>query len=64
MYYDGPKTIETHDSKGGRSPMTRRMYMEAKEMHHDKTTQVQNLEQYMKELSTDIVEMIQGSSPE
>ena len=52
------------DEKTGRSHMTRRMYMEAKELHHDKTSQIQNLEQYMKELSMDVVEMIQGSSPE
>ena len=52
------------DEKAGRSHMTRRMYMEAKELHHDKTSQIQNLEQYMKELSMDVVEMIQGSSPE
>lgn len=77
MYYDGPKDngakpwhagreypMEMHDGKEGRSPQTRRMYMDSKEMHHDKTTQIQNLEQYMKELSTDVVEMIQGSSPE
>ena len=52
------------DEKEGRSPHKRRMYMESKENHHDKTSQIQNLEQYMKELSSDVVEMIQGSSPE
>lgn len=50
--------------KEGKSPKTRRMYMESKETHNDKTVQIQNLEQYMKELSSDIVEMIQGASPE
>ena len=77
MYYGGPKEdnekpwhasreypMEMRDGKEGRSPQTRRMYMDSKEMHHDKTTQIQNLEQYMKELSSDVVEMIQGSSPE
>lgn len=56
--------IELRDAREGKSPKTRRMYMESKEMHHDKTVQMQELEQYMKELTTDVVEMIQGSSPE
>lgn len=56
--------VELRDAKEGRSPKTRKMYMESKEMHKDKTTQMQELEQYMKELSSDIVEMIQGATPE
>lgn len=52
------------DSREGRSPMSRRMYMEAKEMHHDKATQLRELEKYMQELTSDMVEMIQDSSPE
>ena len=56
--------IELRDSKEGRSPKTRKMYMESKDMHHDKAVQMQELEQYMKELSKDIVEMIEGASPE
>lgn len=56
--------VELRDFREGRSPKTRRMYMESKEKHHDKTVQMQELEKYMKELSTDVVEMIEGSSPE
>ena len=56
--------VELRDFREGRSPKTRRMYMESKEMRHDKSVQIQELEQYMKELSSDIVEMIQGASPE
>lgn len=48
----------------GRSPQSRRMYMEAKEYKHDKTAQLRELEKYMQELSTDVVEMIQDASPE
>ena len=55
---------EAKEMRMGKSPSSRCAYMESKEMHHDKTTQIQNLEQYMKELSMDVVEMIQGSSPE
>ena len=65
-YFDGgyEYPVELRDRREGQSPKTRRMYMESKEMRHDKTVQIQELEQYMKELSSDIVEMIQGSSPE
>ena len=53
-----------HDHKEGRSHKMRKSYLEAKEMHHDKSVQMQELEQYMKELSQDVVEMIAGASPE
>ena len=53
------------DSMAGRSPSSRKMYMEAKTMHSsDKAMQLRELEKYMQELTTDIVEMIQDSSPE
>lgn len=56
--------FEMRDSREGRSPMSRRSYMESKEMHHDKTKKIQELEKYMQELSTDVVEMIEDASPE
>ena len=49
--------IEMRDYREGRSPMTRRSYMESKEMHKD--TRVK-----MQELSHDVVEMIEGATPE
>ena len=52
------------DKREGRSPMSRRTYMESKEMHQPKTTQMKELEKYLQELSTDITEMIQDASPE
>lgn len=52
------------DEYEGHSHKNRRMYMEAKEMHKDKATQLKELERYMQELTTDIVDMIQDSSPE
>lgn len=48
----------------GRSGMSRRTYMESKEMHKDKGEKMKNLEEYMKELSTDVTEMIHDASPE
>lgn len=66
-YYDGeyyPYPTEIRDYREGRSPVTRRNYMESKELHHDKTKQMQELEKYMKELTDDVLEMINGASPE
>ena len=56
--------MELRDSREGRSPMSRRMYMESKELHKDKDTKIRELDKYMKELSEDLVEMIDDASPE
>lgn len=75
-YYDGNMTngakyytekeypIGLRDVREGRSPISRKMYMESKEMHHDKSKKMKELETYMRELSDDIVEMIEDASPE
>lgn len=55
---------EIRDYREGRSPVTRRNYMEGKETHHDKTKQLKELEKYVQELSGDILEMISDASPE
>lgn len=52
------------DPREGRSYRARRMYMEMKETHRDKATQMKELEKYMQELSGDITDMIEGASPE
>lgn len=59
-----PYPIDMRDRREGRSPMSRKMYMEAKEMHHGKEAQIKELENYMQELTSDITEMIKDSSPE
>ena len=41
-----------------------RMYMESKELNHDKAKKMKELEKYMQELTLDIAEMIEDSSPE
>ena len=76
MYYDGAPTgghgngtrgyvdFEMRDTREGRSGMTRKGYMEAKEMHHNKEVKLKELEKYVKELSHDVVEMIEDASPE
>lgn len=52
------------DPREGNSPTQRRMYMESKQMHQGKAKQLQELEKYMKELSGDLVEMVEDASPE
>ena len=61
MYYSGN---DLRDIKEGRSPMIRRTYMESKEMHKNKNSQMQELEKYTRELSADVIDMIRGSSME
>ena len=61
-YYPAKEHPEMRDSREGRSPQRRKMYMESKALHQDK--QMMELEKYMQELSKDLTEMIEGSSPE
>lgn len=56
--------IDMRDAREGRSPMSRKTYMESKEMHKDTKAKMQDLENYMQELSHDMVEMIEGATPE
>lgn len=62
--YEYEYPMEMRDYREGRSPRSRRMYMEAQQSHADKTTQMRELEKYMQELSQDITEMIQNASSE
>lgn len=55
---------EIKDTREGRSPHSRRSYLESKETHQDKAYQMRELEKYMQELTQDIVEMIDGASSE
>ena len=56
--------LEMRDEREGRSPMSRKMYMESKEMKKDNKNKVKELETYMQELGEDIVDMIKDTSPE
>lgn len=62
--YDDYYPVEMRDYREGRSPRTRRMYMESKELHQGKEKQMKELEEYMQELTHDIMEMIADSTPE
>ncbi len=63
-YHETQMPFDFRDYREGRSPMSRRNYMESKEMHQGKEKKLKELEKYMQELSEDIVEMIEGASPE
>lgn len=52
------------DSREGRAPQSRRMYMESKELHKDQPQKMKDLEKYMQDLGQDIFEMIEDASPE
>lgn len=52
------------DEREGRSPKSRKTYMESKAQHSDKAMQMKELENYMQELTTDMVEMVEGSTQE
>lgn len=56
--------MKVQDYREGKSPMSRKMYMEAKELHKGKEVQMKELEKYVKELGQDVTEMIQDASPE
>lgn len=62
-HYDYNEPV-ARDMREGRSPLTRRMYMEAKEQHQGTAVQMRELEKYMGELSQDVTEMIKDASPE
>lgn len=75
MYYDGmmtnvsptgmmTRTDGMRDAREGRAGMKRKGYMESKEMGKEKAEKMKNLEEYMKELSMDVTEMISDASPE
>lgn len=56
-------SMPMRDIREGRSPQSRKTYMESKELHHDEQTQIKELEKYMQELTTDITEMIVDATP-
>ena len=56
--------MEIRDYREGKSPVSRRNYMESKELKHDKTKQMQELDKYVQELTEDVLEMIHDATPE
>ena len=54
---------QIRDHREGKSPIRRRMYMEGKQ-YKDSQKQIKELEEYMHELTDDIMEMIEDATPE
>lgn len=63
-YTEEDYSMNFRDSREGRSPMRRKMYMESKETNQNSTKKIKELEDYMQELTSDMIEMINGASPE
>lgn len=53
----------SHDSKEGKSPMARKIYMESKAVNKE-MGDVKSLEHYLKELCYDLTEIIDQAAPE
>lgn len=64
QYSEREYPLEMRDYREGRSPKSRRMYIESKQTHQDKIAQMRELERYVQELTQDIVEMVEDASPE
>jgi len=62
--YEVPREIMMRDYREGKSPMSRKMYMESREMHKDSATKMKDLERYIQELGDDIIEMVMDATPE
>lgn len=63
-YYQEKEICDSWDEKEGKSHRSRKIYMEAKETHQEKSVQMRELEKYMQELAQDILEMVEDASIE
>lgn len=61
---EGRYPMEIRDAREGKSPISRKNYMESKELHQGVPAQMRELEKYLQELSQDITEMIEDATPE
>ena len=63
-YTERDYPIHLRDEREGRSPMKRKMYMESKTKGMDSSKSMKELENYMQELTSDMMEMLDKASPE
>lgn len=61
---EGNHELHLRDEREGRSPLKRKMYMEDKMNGHDLSKTSKELESYMQDLTTDMVELLEYVSPE
>lgn len=59
-----PMSLEMRDKREGRSPIQRKNYIESRELHHDDNRKMKELDKYLQELCDDIIEMIEGATPQ
>lgn len=55
---------EIRDYREGNNGISRRMYMESKEMHQSKDVQAKKLDRFVMDLKDDLTEMVKGADPE
>lgn len=64
-YYDKDFIMEhLRDDREGRSPMKRKMYMESKSSGSDSNKSMKELESYMQDLTSDMMDLLDKASPE
>lgn len=63
-YTERDYPIHLRDEREGRSPMKRKMYMESKNKGMDTSKSMKELESYMQELTSDMMELLDKASPE
>lgn len=63
-YTERDYPVYLRDDREGRSPMKRKMYMESKSTGQDSSKSMKELENYMQELTSDMMELIGKASPE
>ena len=61
---EGNNSVYLRDEREGRSPITRKIYMESKMMGHDSTKTVKELESYIQDLTSDMMELLGKASLE
>ena len=63
-YTERDYPVYLRDEREGRSPMKRKMYMEGKDTGQDRTKSIRELESYMQDLTSDMMELLDKASPE
>ena len=63
-YTERDYPVHFRDEREGRSPIKRKMYMESKSSGQDKSKTIKELESYMQDLTSDMMEMLDKATPE
>ena len=63
-YTERDYPVYLRDEREGRSPIKRKMYMESKRKGMDSSKSMKELENYLQDLTSDMMEMLDNASPE